>query len=60
VFNADAMLGISYALTPYAKLTANYRLDYYNNALIAFNSVGGTVNTSRLYQGPNLRLTVRY
>lgn len=60
VFNADGMLGIGYAFTPASKLSLNYRVDYYNDALKVLNSVGVASNASRLYHGPNLRLTVNF
>ncbi len=60
VFNADGMLGIAYAFTPYSKLGLNYRVDYYNDALSVLSSTGGVSNASRLYHGPNLRWTVNF
>ncbi len=60
VFNADAMLGIGYAFTPYAKLSVNYRVDAYFNAMRTFDVNGNTVNVNRVYHGPNVRLTFTY
>lgn len=60
VFNADAMLGLAYAITPYAKLALNYRADYYANAVRTVSSTGAFSNTERLYHGANLRLTYKY
>ncbi len=60
VFNADAMLGISYAFTPYARISLNYRVDYYSNAVRTVNSGGGFEDTYRLYHSPNLRLTFNF
>lgn len=60
VFNADAMLGIAYAFTPYARLSLNYHVDYYANAMRTVNSAGAFSDTYRLYHGPNLRLTLKF
>jgi hypothetical protein len=60
VFNADAMLGLAYAVTPHSKLALNYRVDYYANAMREFSSVGAASNASRTYHGPNLRWTVNF
>jgi hypothetical protein len=60
VFNADAMLGLAYAITPSSKLALNYRVDYYANAMRTFNSAGAASNTNRTYTGPNLRWTTRF
>lgn len=60
VFNVDAMLGISYAITPYARISLNYRVDYYANAMRTANSGGGYSDTYRLYHSPNLRLTMNF
>jgi hypothetical protein len=58
--NTDAMLGIGYAFTPYAKVSLNYRVDAYFNAMRAFDINGNVVNVNRVYHGPNLRLTLTY
>jgi hypothetical protein len=60
VFNADAMLGIAYAITPYAKLSLNYHVDYYANAMRTVNSAGAFSDTYRLYHGPSLRLALKF
>lgn len=60
VFNADAQAGIAYSFTPTAKLSLNYRVDGYWNALRTFNSAGNPTNVSRVYSGPTLKLTVAY
>jgi Legionella pneumophila major outer membrane protein precursor len=58
VFNADAMLGISYAITQNASLMVSYRFDGYWNALRGFDSNGSVTNLDRFYHGPAIRLTV--
>jgi len=60
VFNADAQVGLAYAFSPSAKLSLNYRVDGYWNALRGFNSAGTAVNLDRVYSGPTLKLTVAY
>ncbi len=60
VFNAGAMLGIAYAITPNAKLGLNYRVDYYADAMRTVDSAGIFSNTNRTYQGPSVRLSVQY
>jgi len=60
VFNTDAMLGIGYMITPYARLSANYRVDAYFNALREFDANGNPFNANRIYHGPSLRLTVAF
>ena len=60
VFNADGMLGLGYAFSPNIKLSANYRVDAYFDALRVVNSNNGVSNVNRIYHGPNLRLTVQY
>lgn len=60
VFNADAMLGLAYAVTPNSKVALNYRVDYYANAMRTLNSAGAASNTNRTYHGPNLRWTVNF
>jgi hypothetical protein len=60
VFNADAMLGIGYAFTPYAKLSVNYRIDAYFNAMRTFDLNGNAVNVNRIYHGPNARMTFTF
>ena len=56
--NADAMVGLSYAITPNVKATLSYRFDGYWNALKAFDSNGQVTDLNRFYQGVTLRLTV--
>jgi opacity protein-like surface antigen len=58
VFNLDAMLGLSYAITPNVKATLNYRFDGYWNALKGFDSSGQVTNLNRFYQSALLRLSV--
>jgi long-subunit fatty acid transport protein len=60
VFNADAMLGLGYAITSYARLSVNYRVDAYFNAMRTFDLAGNAVNVNRVYHGPNIRLTLTY
>jgi opacity protein-like surface antigen len=58
IANADAMVGLSYALTSNVKASLSYRFDGYWNALKAFNSNGQETNLNRFYQGAMLRLTM--
>lgn len=61
VFNADAWAGLSYALTPHAKVTGGIRVDYYADPLTTYNSLtGGLTNIDRAYWGPFLRLTGKF
>ena len=60
VFNADGMVGVGYAFGPSTKLSLNYRVDAYFDALRVVNSSNGVTNVNRIYHGPNLRLTVQY
>ena len=60
VFNPDAMIGLSYAFTRNTRLSLNYRVDAYFNALRVVDSANNTTNVNRIYHGPNLRLTVNY
>ena len=60
VFNADGMLGLGYAFTPTAKLSLNYRVDAYFDALRVVNATNGVSNVNRIYHGPNMRLTFQY
>jgi hypothetical protein len=60
VFNPDAMLGIAYAFTPTTKLSLNYHVDAYFEALTVFNAAGSPTNTNRIYHGPSLRLTMQW
>ena len=60
VFNADGMLGLGYAFTPTAKLSLNYRVDAYFNALTVVNANNTVSNVNRIYHGPNLRLTFQF
>jgi hypothetical protein len=58
VFNADAMLAMSYRFTPHYKLTAGLRADFYNAALTTYDvSTGGLKNVNRTYWGPFARVT---
>jgi hypothetical protein len=56
--NADAMIGLSYQITPNIKTTLSYRFDGYWGALKAFDSNGQVIDVNRLYQGAMLRLTM--
>jgi len=58
VFNADAMLGVSYAITPNYSLMVSYRFDGYWQALKGFNAIGQPVNLDRFYHGIMFRLTM--
>lgn len=58
VFNADAMLGISYTINQYVTLMVSYRFDGYWNALRGYDSNGNVTNLDRFYHGPMLRLTI--
>jgi len=58
VFNMDAMLGFSYAITQNASLMVSYRFDGYWNALRGYNSNGSVTNLDRFYHGPMIRLTM--
>jgi hypothetical protein len=60
VLNTDAMIGIGYAFTPYAKVSINYRIDAYFNAMRTFDLNGNVVDVNRIYHGPNVRLTLTY
>jgi len=60
IFNADASLGLSYAFSQAAKLTAGYRYDGYWGAMKMFDSTGNVVNNDRAYYGPFLRFTGRF
>ncbi len=60
VFNADGQVGLAYAISQSAKLSLNYRIDGYWNALRGFNSAGVGTNLDRVYSGPTLKLTVAY
>ncbi|MGH6671925.1 MAG: Lpg1974 family pore-forming outer membrane protein [Xanthobacteraceae bacterium] len=60
VFNTDGTLGLSYAVTPNAKLSIDYHVDAYFDALPVVNSAGNVTNANRIYQGPSLRLTYKY
>src|SRR5207247_2248518 len=63
VFNADASLALSYAITPRAKLSAGVRFDGYWHALrtldatLTNGSPAGLHNEDRFYWGPFLTLT---
>jgi len=58
VFNADAMLGFSYAITQNASLMVSYRFDGYWNALRGYDSNGNVENLNRFYHGPMVRFTL--
>lgn len=58
VFNTDAMLGISYAISQNASLMASYRFDGYWSALRGYDSNGNVANLDRFYHGPMIRLTI--
>lgn len=60
VFNADAQAGFAYAFSPAAKLSVNYRVEYFRNAMATFNSSNTGTLVSRYDQGPTLKLTVAY
>jgi hypothetical protein len=53
-------LGLSYAITPNTKLSIDYHVDAYFDAMRVANSAGNVTNANRIYQGPSLRLTYRY
>jgi opacity protein-like surface antigen len=57
VFNCDAMLGLSYAITANYSLMLSYRFDGYWNALKGFDQNGQPVDLDRFYQGVMLRVT---
>ncbi len=56
--NADAMIGLSYAVTQNLKATVSYRFDGYWNALKSFDSSRQFANLNRFYQGVMLRLSM--
>lgn len=60
VFNPDAMLGIAYAISATTKISLNYHVDAYFDALRVYNSAGAPSYTNRIYHGPSLRLTMQY
>ncbi len=60
VFNADGQLGLAYAFSQNAKLSLNYRIDYYDHVLATYNAGGNGIRVSRTYHGPTLKLTVSY
>jgi len=60
VLNADAQVGLAYAFSKSAKLSLNYWVDGYWNALRGFNAAGTAVNLNRVYSGPTVKLTVAY
>jgi hypothetical protein len=57
VFNADAALGLSYAISQNASLMLSYRFDGYWNALRGYDNNGNVQNLDRYYHGPMFRLT---
>jgi opacity protein-like surface antigen len=56
--NADAMVGLSYAVTQNLKASVSYRFDGYWNALKSFNSNGQVTDLNRFYQGVMLRVSM--
>ena len=58
--NPDAMIGVSYALMPGMKLSLNYRVDAYLDALKIVDANNRIKNADRIYSGPNLRLTFNF
>lgn len=58
VFNADAVLGLSYAITQNVNIMVSYRFDGYWNALRGYDSKGNVTNLDRFYHGPMVRLTM--
>jgi hypothetical protein len=60
VFNADAMVGLSYAINDNFKATLGYRFDGYWNALKGFDSNGQVTDLNRFYHGAMLRLTMTH
>jgi hypothetical protein len=58
VFNADAMVGVSYQIAPNYAVMVSYRFDGYWQALKVFNSIGELVNRDRFYHGIMFRLTM--
>jgi hypothetical protein len=58
VLNADAMVGVSYAISARWSLMLSYRFDGYWRALKAFDSNGQSVSLDRFYHGVMLRLTM--
>ena len=60
IFNTDAMLGLAYAITPNAKISLNYHIDYYADAMRTVDSAGNVSDADRLYHGASLRLTLNY
>ncbi len=57
VFNADAMLGLSYTINNNTSFMVSYRFDGYWNALRGFDNNGNLTNLNRFYHGPMIRLT---
>jgi hypothetical protein len=60
IFNADGQIGLAYAFSKNAKISANYRIEYFGNALPSFSAGGSPTSLNRVYQGPTLKLTVAY
>ena len=60
IFNADGQVGLAYALSPSSKLSLDYRIDGYWNALRGFTAAGAGTNLNRVYSGPTLKLSVAY
>jgi hypothetical protein len=59
VLNTDVMLGVGYALAPYAKISVNYRGDGYFNALRIVDTNNNLGYANRVYHSVNLRLTLQ-
>jgi hypothetical protein len=60
ILNADAQVGLAYAITRNAKLSLNYRYEGYWKALRGWDAAGAPVNLDRQYHGPTVRLNVLY
>jgi hypothetical protein len=60
VLNADVMLGVGYAFTPFAKLSVNYHGDAYFNALRIVDTNNTLSYANRTYHSVNLRLTLSH
>jgi opacity protein-like surface antigen len=58
VFNADAMVGVSYAISANYVVMVSYRFDGYWQALKGFDSNGQPANLDRFYHGVMVRLTM--
>jgi hypothetical protein len=58
VFNADAMIGLAYAITTNCTFMVSYRFDGYWKALKGFDATGQPVDLDRFYNGVMVRLTL--